>query len=171
MERELLLLGVLRHQDMHGYQLHEFIERYLSTCTDLKKSTAYFLLEKMKAAGWVSDEVMHDGVRPPRKVYRLTALGEQTYQHMLRDNLVTYTPALFPGDTSLAFLDDLPRAEALALLEQRHAALQAALARWQALPQHRGSLALIFDHQRHHLQAELAWLEQVLNQLTLTLGE
>ncbi len=170
MERELLLLGVLRRQDMHGYQLHEFIEQYLSTCTDLKKSTAYFVLEKMKAAGWVSDETVHDGARPPRKVYRLTALGEQVYLQRLRANLAAYVPTLFPGDTGLAFLDDLPRAEALALLKQRRAALQAALARWQALPPHRGSLNLIFDHQRHHLQAELAWLEQALNQLTFTSG-
>ena len=27
MERQLLLLGLLRNQEMHGYQLFEFIER------------------------------------------------------------------------------------------------------------------------------------------------
>lgn len=170
MERELLLLGILRRQDMHGYQIHEFIERYLSTCTDMKKSTAYFLLDKMKAAGWVVDETVQEGHRPPRKVYRLTALGEQTYAQLLRANLAAYAPALFPGDTGLAFMDDLPRAEAVALLEQRRAALHSALAHWQHLPPHQGSLNLIFDHQRHHLQAELAWLEQALNQLTLSSG-
>ena len=47
MERELLLLGVLRQGEMHGYQLHDFIERSLAFCTDLKKPTAYFLLDKM----------------------------------------------------------------------------------------------------------------------------
>ena len=31
MDRELLLLGLLRRSDMHGYQLHEFIERDLAT--------------------------------------------------------------------------------------------------------------------------------------------
>jgi DNA-binding PadR family transcriptional regulator len=39
-------LGLLRQASMHGYQLLDFIERYLSTCTDLKKPTAYLALER-----------------------------------------------------------------------------------------------------------------------------
>lgn len=54
MERELLLLGLLQQQEMHGYQLHEFIDSYMQTCVDLKKSTAYYLLEKMAKDGFLS---------------------------------------------------------------------------------------------------------------------
>ena len=72
MERKLLLLGLLRQQEMHGYQLYEFVDRYLSTCTDMKKSTAYFLLNKMGQDDWIAEEVSQEGSRPPRRVYRLT---------------------------------------------------------------------------------------------------
>ena len=47
-ERELLLLGVLRKREMHGYQLSEFLEAHLGMFFDLKKATAYNLLRKME---------------------------------------------------------------------------------------------------------------------------
>ncbi len=119
MERELLLLGLLRQQDMHGYQLYEFIEQSLSACTDIKKSTAYYLLNKMAADGWITEEQVQEGNRPPRRVYSLTPTGEAEYQRLLRANLAEFYPIYFPGDIGLAFIDDLPDEEALALLKQR----------------------------------------------------
>lgn len=59
MERELLLLGLLRRQDLHGYRLMDFIENNLGACTDLKKPTVYFLLEKMANQGWISASQEH----------------------------------------------------------------------------------------------------------------
>jgi len=43
-ERELLLLGLLRKREMHGYQLSEFLETHLAIFFDIKKATAYNLL-------------------------------------------------------------------------------------------------------------------------------
>ena len=53
-ERELLLLGLLRKREMHGYQLSEFLETHLVMFFDIKKATAYNLLGKMEKSGWVS---------------------------------------------------------------------------------------------------------------------
>ncbi|UZM97849.1 hypothetical protein OL548_23235 [Lysinibacillus sp. MHQ-1] len=36
--RSLILLGLLMGQSQHGYQINEFIERNLSTVTDMKKA-------------------------------------------------------------------------------------------------------------------------------------
>ena len=38
MEREMLLLGLLRNGEMHGYQLNDYIERTLSFCAGVKKA-------------------------------------------------------------------------------------------------------------------------------------
>ncbi len=165
MDRELLLLGLLRQQAMHGYQLMEFIDRALSFCTDLKKPTAYFLLEKMAAAGWVAQTKSQAGHRPPRRVYRLTAEGEAQFQRLLRANLAAYTPVTFPGDIGLAFLETLAPAEAAPLLAARRAALVAALAEVQAAPPHAGSPQLLIEHRRRHLAAELEWLDEVVAHL------
>ncbi len=75
MERELLLLGLLRGQEMHGYQLNEIISR-VNRYIELKKATVYFLLDKMDNSGWIKRTDEQEGNRPPRRVYHLTAEGE-----------------------------------------------------------------------------------------------
>lgn len=164
MERELLLLGFLRRENMHGYKLNEFIERDMAACTDLKKPTAYFLLDKMAKQGWISMKETREGNRPPRRVYKVTAKGEAEYQKMLRQNLAAFIETKFPGDVGLGFADDLDPGEVLPLLAERHAALVAKLAELNAVPEHSGSLQLIVSHQQFHLEAELRWLDQVIAQ-------
>lgn len=161
-ERELLLLGLLRQGRMHGYQLHEFIEANLQTCVDLKKSTAYFLLERMAEAGWVRYDETREGRRPVRREYSITEAGEQRFQALVRENLGQYHEVRFAGQVGVMFLDALPRAEAVALLNKRLVALEAALRAVEAAPVHSGSLQLVIDHQIVHLRAELDWLRGVI---------
>jgi DNA-binding PadR family transcriptional regulator len=165
MENKLLLLGLLRRQEMHGYQLFEFIERDLGYCTDLKKPTAYYLLNRMAQDGWIEEEMVQDGNRPPRRVFRMTPAGEAAYQQLLRESLKGYSPVTFKGDVSLAFIDDLNPGEARRLLELRRTALQAALVEVQSTPTHAGGMQWVIDHQIFHLQTELDWLEVVFARL------
>lgn len=168
MDRKLLLLGLLRRQEMHGYQLHEFIDRNLALCTDLKKPTAYYLLDKMAADGWLITETEQEGNRPPRRIYRLTIAGEEAFQRLLRENLAQYTPVNFPGDVGLAFLEWLDTNEALTLLTQQQREVEARMQEIQNVPVHQGSLQLIVSHQMHHLQSELDWLAEVIAGLEQT---
>ena len=162
MEKKLLLLGLLRRQEMHGYQLNEFIDNNLALCTDLKKPTAYYLLDQMAKDGWISAETEQEGNRPPRRVYRLTEACEAAFQRLLRENLAEYSPVNFAGDIGLGFLDWLAPAESLPLLETQKTQVTARLMEIESIPAHAGSLGLIFAHQIHHLQAEILWLEQVI---------
>ena len=165
MDRELLLLGLLRQSDMHGYRLNEFIERAMATCVDLKKPTAYFLLDKMVGQGWITQHEEREGNRPPRRVYRVTAEGEAQFQALLRANLAQYHAAKFTSDIGLAFADALAPAEALDLLRQRRAVILDALDETRAAPQHHGSLHWLIQHRLFHLETELRWLDQVIAQL------
>ncbi len=168
MERELLLLGLLRRQDMHGYQLHEFINRDLAYCTDLKKATAYNLLKKMADEGWVTETDEHEGNRPPRKVYQITREGEAVFQRLLRENLANHTTMRLPDGIGLAFIEAIPPHEAADLLEQRRAAISQEFETLQQAREHghsQGGLRLIVEHQEIHLAAELTWLTQVIAQL------
>ncbi len=164
MDRELLLLGLLRHGALHGYRLNEFINRDLVYCTDLKKPTAYHLLAKMAERGWISEgDEEQEGNRPPRRVYEITPEGEIQFQKLLRENLAAHTPTRFTGDIGVAFMDALPTTEQHTLLARRRAGLSAELEALQSTPAdaHRGSLALIIAHQIHHLRAELDWLDEI----------
>lgn len=165
MDRELLLLGLLRQSDMHGYRLNEFIERAMATCVDLKKPTAYFLLDKMVAQGWITRHEEREGNRPPRRVYRVTTEGEAQFQALLRANLAHYQAAKFTSDIGLAFADALAPAEALDLLRKRRAAILDELTETQAAPQHHGSLQWLIQHRLFHLETELRWLDQVIAQI------
>lgn len=165
MDRELLLLGLLRQGDMHGYRLIEFIERELSTCTDLKKSTAYFVLDKMVAQGWITRSEEREGNRPPRRVYHITAAGEAQFFALLRENLARHAPPVFGGDIGLAFLDAVDPHEAIELLAVRRAALVADLEAARAVPPHAGAWQLLIDHRVIHLEGELRWLDDVLARL------
>jgi DNA-binding PadR family transcriptional regulator len=164
--RHLLLLGLLRRQEMHGYQLAEFLDGELAMCCDLKKPTAYFLLNKMAEAGWITQEEMREGNRPIRHVYRLTAAGEAAYFDLLRANLAAHSNIYFADDIGLAMLDSLPAIEAIALLLERRAAIGSALTTAQAVPQHGGSTQLVIEHQIVHLGSELAWIDQVIERLS-----
>jgi DNA-binding PadR family transcriptional regulator len=166
MDEKLLLLGLLRGQAMHGYQLFEFIERALTVCTNLKKPTAYHLLNKMAQDGWIEERQEQEGNRPPRKVYQLTPQGEAAFQELLRRNLAAYTMPRFAADIGLAFMDALPPAETIALLHRRRAVLQSAWDELQRAPQHSGSMQWLLDHQRHFLASELQWMDTLIQELT-----
>lgn len=165
MERELLLLGLLRQQEMHGYQLHEFIERDLSVCINMKKPTAYYLLKKMSQDGWITEELAREGNRPTKKVYRLTAAGEAAFQRLLRENLSTYRLAEFSDEIGLAFLESLDAEEAVRLLSQRRKAVSEALASAMTAPQHQGSLQWIIERQIQRLKNELTWMDEIIARL------
>ena len=165
MDRELLLLGILRQQEMHGYELHDFINKNLASCTDMKKSTAYYLLKKMEGAGLISQETKQEGNRPPRQVYQLAPSGEAEFQRLLRKNLSRYSKTFFTGDIGLVFLDTVELEEALPLLNKRRSELTDALTAAENIPGHKGSLQLVFDHLVHHLTAELAWIDTVILRL------
>ena len=159
MEREMLLLGLLRNGEMHGYQLNDYIERTLSFCADVKKATAYFLLDKMEGRGWVTASEHREGNRPPRKVYHLTPSGEAEFQRLLRENLANFASARSAADIGLAFLGALEASEARELLLRRREALASELDSIRAAPRHGSGGQLLIDHQINYLDSELRWLD------------
>jgi len=164
MDSKLLLLGLLRRREMHGYQLMETIEQVLSTCTDLKKPGAYYLLNRMAQDGWIEERQEQEGNRPPRRVFRLTPQGEQAFLRLERDSLARYHPPVAEGDIGLAFYDVLPPQEAAALLQQRRAALVSALEAARTAPAHPGSIGWLVARQVHLLQADLDWLDRLISE-------
>ncbi len=163
MEKKLLLLGMLRMNEMHGYQLNEFIDAHLGSAIQLKKPTAYNLLNKMTAKGWISYREEQEGNRPPRRVYTITPQGETAFQHLLRESLTHYRPLDFQSDIPLIFLDAVPGEESIALLQNRRLAVEVLLQRLHEFgAKHQSGLQLIFEHQKRYLSAELDWLDEVV---------
>lgn len=172
-ERALLLLGMLRTQSQHGYQINDFIERTLGQVSYMKKPTAYALLERLCQGGYVSVHSEQEGNRPPRKVYSITPSGERLFNDLLRSTIPELEPITAPGDIAIMFLDDLPHEEAESLLRERLAKLEEMIALHEGAPRHERGIGVDLALERHIalLRADRDWLLTVLRRLTEKVDE
>lgn len=168
MERKLLLLGLIRAQEMHGYQINEFIDAHLGTSIQLKKPTVYKLLGVMVEDGWITFREEQEGNYPTRRVYKLTSEGEVVFQQLLRRSLAVYRPASYLANIGIVFLDALPKEEAVTLLRRQRKEMAKLVTNLQSDEQHQGGFQLMVSYHVSHLNAELQWLDEVIDHLQET---
>lgn len=72
---ELCVLSMLRRRDRYGYEISE----QLAETIEIADGTVYPLLRKLKADGMVTTYLQEESGGPPRKYYRLTELGNETF--------------------------------------------------------------------------------------------
>lgn len=145
----------------------DLVERKLSHITTIKKATAYYELKRLEQQGLVSVRLEQDEGRPPRRVYALTAAGEQAFGELLCENLQEAAPPLAPTDIGLMFLDRLPPAEACSVLEARLAGLKAQVDSYRQAPSH-GACSSVDQAIRHvsvRLQAEIDSIANLIAQI------
>lgn len=162
MERKLLLLGMLRSNNLYGYQINESIEAHLGTSVDLTKPTAYRYLNQMAEAGWITFSEEQEGNRPTRRVYAITPEGESAFQTLLRESLAYFEPAASHSSISIAFIDALPPEEALTLLQKRRELITEMQTNLQLDEAHEDGFAYLIMHQIRHLNTELEWLDEII---------
>lgn len=73
---ELCVLSLLKKRDCYGYEIAE----YLSGHIDIADGTVYPILRKLKADGLLTTYLQEESGGPPRKYYKLTELGCETYR-------------------------------------------------------------------------------------------
>lgn len=73
---ELCVLSLLHKRDCYGYEISEF----LSERIDISDGTVYPILRKLKADGLLSTYLQEESGGPPRKYYKLTDQGRESYQ-------------------------------------------------------------------------------------------
>lgn len=169
MERQLLILGLLLDENMHGYQLNEHIEHTLGFFSDLKKSTLYYTLDKLEKQGCVRAQTEQEGNRPERRVYEVTEAGRAYFLDLLRRTLGDFAHTTYGADIAVMFMDQLPAAERHYLLRDKRQKAQVALDHLRELPPHGGSVQHVIAHHIIHLEAEIDWLDGVLDELNETL--
>ena len=72
---ELCVLSLLKKRDCYGYEISEFLAGHI----DIADGTVYPLLRKLKADGLVTPYLQEVRGGPPRKYYKMTELGLQSY--------------------------------------------------------------------------------------------
>ena len=112
------------------------------------------------------------GNRPSRSVYQITESGRSEFIRLLKEVWNEPERQYFAIDIGVAFMNALPVAEVKGYLRKQVAQMEANL---QYLDSHQqeqmsqadipGSAALIFEHSRAHLNAELSWMKEILEKI------
>ncbi len=82
---EYALLGFLRTQPTHAYEIHQMLLRAeaLGLVWRLKQAHLYSLLARLEEEGCIESTTQPQGTRPPRKVLELTTKGREDFQSWL----------------------------------------------------------------------------------------
>ena len=82
---ELALLGYLRPEPLHAYQIHQLhlSPDGLGQVWRLKQAQLYALLAKLEEADFVRSMIQVQETRPNRRMYQLTVHGEDVYENWL----------------------------------------------------------------------------------------
>lgn len=165
MRREMLILGLLRKENMHGYRLAEWIHHNLGDSAELKRPTAYFVLEKMTACGLVTFADHQQDHRPTKRVYSITRQGELEFFRLLREALAALPPNGFDVDVALAFVMELPADEAVELLTARSLAIENRLGQLQQAEGHTGPAGWMVEQQLRHYETERVWTHELIQRI------
>jgi len=66
----------LKKRDCYGYEISEFLSGHI----DISDGTVYPILRKLKADRMLTTYLQEESGGPPRKYYKLTELGLETYE-------------------------------------------------------------------------------------------
>ncbi len=95
------ILGMLRHSPSHGYDLCRELADRLGEIWTLRTSHIYALLSGLEKDGLVQHERVGQERRPTKKVFRITAAGQEAFMDWVR------SPVEHLRDIRLEFLAKL----------------------------------------------------------------
>jgi DNA-binding PadR family transcriptional regulator len=172
----MAVLGLLKHQDLHGYELKRRLQDVLGPQASVSFGSLYPALAKLEAGGAIevvareAESLPAEGTRKRsnllqrrrRKVYRLTTSGSALF-----DRLLTERSAGPEDDRSfnskLAFAAHLDPEGRLGLLEGRRRVLAGRLARVGVAAHHADKyLASLLARERESLSKDLSWIDGLI---------
>jgi DNA-binding PadR family transcriptional regulator len=170
-EQELMILGLLKDKPRHGYEIKKQIKDVVSTFAALDMESIYYSLNLLENKGFVKKVANSSGPRPEKFVYSLTSKGEQRFNQLLTQTLLTVDRPNFSFDMALYFLPYLPADIAMHRLKGRARILtkvEHALAKLADQLKEKSSYHLksIVEHNLELLLAEKKFIQNVADELS-----
>ena len=169
------MLGVVSRQPIHGHGINRIIEiSEADRWVELGLKHVYYVLRKLQRAGLVSSREERLGAAPPRTVYTITPEGRETLRTWLRSPSLSGAFPVSPFDTAFAmlgFADALDEAETIDVLRARRASIIAGVDEHGAAgedllrDQYGATASHMYRRTRMLLEAELAWIDGVLQEV------
>ena len=114
---ELLILELLKGEDMYGYQLAQEIKERSSGCYTLQESSMYPTLYRMLEKGYISDYKKVVGMRRTRVYYHIEPKGLEAHERAKMSYLTLVNGVLRILD--IKSMDELNKAAKEALIAIR----------------------------------------------------
>jgi DNA-binding PadR family transcriptional regulator len=179
---EIAILGLLKEQDMHGYELKKRLSDVFGLASAVSFGSLYPALARLEAAGAVSVVKAEDGDRDAasdasftgpvrranrrRKVYGITPVGAQMFDELLATSQTAGEDER-TFNLRLAFARYLPPERRLGLLEQRRAVLGERLAQLAARARARRDdryMRILAERQHESLSLDVSWLDRLIQE-------
>jgi len=157
-----VLLGLLKRKPMHGYELHQFFTSPspLGQVWHLGLSQMYKLLKELEEQGYVEATLEEQETRPDKKVYQVTASGEDALQDWLE------TPVRGIRLIRVEFLGKLFLAQTLGpkvvtkVIDKQQEACEALLDQLQMTSAEDDFEDLVLRFRSGQIEAAIHWLAQ-----------
>jgi DNA-binding PadR family transcriptional regulator len=188
---DLAILGLLKEQPLHGYELKKRVGDTLGTLWGISYGSLYPALRRLEREGSIESvepsSVVATAAMPStgslagdlaaarvrrapkpgrrtRKVYRLTPRGEERLRELLVDDDSAATDDERTFALKLVFCGQLEPDARVALLERRRAALADRLNRARRSGNARGDryARSLFEHRTQSTQRDLEWVDALI---------
>jgi len=163
---ELAILGLLKEQTMHGYQLSKRLADTLGAFWKVSYGSLYPALKRLEREGAVESVFPRDEVGRRKNVYRITEKGEELFYELLQEaGQESWEDNRFR--VRLAFFKYLKPETRLRLLEKRRAYLEDRLSEIKtSLRNARERIdnytLSLMEHGQEATQQDIAWLDDLI---------
>jgi DNA-binding PadR family transcriptional regulator len=189
---ELAVLGLLKDQDLHGYELKKQLAQALGPLSSVSFGSLYPALARLQSAGAV-ETIVDTPTRPPipmtgsltgeaaayrsrpttgtrssrgRKVYRITQQGERLFEELLAAGSASADDDR-AFNLRLAFCRHLPPEMRLGLFERRRAHLVERLAKARSNVRARPGRTdaytrSLIEHGTETTERDISWLDSLI---------
>lgn len=165
---DLMLLGMLMRQPMHGYELVDQLGGpYMSVWVKMGRASVYYALNRLDRAGYVSRHSERHGGKPERTVYSITDEGRREFYSEVEVALGELPVSMENFDIALFYANQLEPTIADNRMRARLTSLQQALSLLEkTLEDARADgdtpLTLVLDRRRALLDAEIQYVTALL---------
>jgi len=177
---EMALLGLLKEQDMHGYELKKRLADVFGLSTAVSFGSLYPALARLEAAGAVSATGVPKALPAPgpeqasvehrasrrRKVYAITSLGAKMFEELLTSSRDSNEDER-SFSLRLAFARYMPADRRLGLLEHRRLVLGERLTQLAGRARSRRDdryMRVLYERQTEALSRDVSWLDNLIQE-------
>jgi DNA-binding PadR family transcriptional regulator len=166
-----MVLGLLAERERHGYDLlREMEDRGFLRWCPASKVAVYKVLARLEERGYLTSWMEREGNMPEKRVYALTAEGEERLRDAVHAACSEEEPLRMDYAVGAAFLERLSPEEAVDALESRRSFLEKSARRLASQRPLLDGVAsplelLILEHEIDLYRRELKWVSRLLEEL------